>query len=301
MFGTLDVFAIVVEQSSLNKASKLLNISQPALSRKIAKLESDLGIKLFHRRGKRLELTSIGHLTYTFAQEQHEQQKKFLRKIAEHKDGSQISVTLGASLTTLQTTLPPMINTFMIKHPTAEIKVITGRTHEIVLALREKKIDVGIVASSIHEPGLNCIPLFEDHLELVLPRNHCLSEVSNVNMNHLQGMPMIIFSSGTWYRKLTDELFQSTGIIPDIRMEIDSFEAIVRLLPTCKAVTLLPKSYLHQRLLDDNDLVVIHIPDLKETRRTTSLIYGDFAELSKAAQQWTEETTSLFNTLNLEE
>lgn len=295
MFDNLDVFAIVVEQSSLNKASKLLNISQPALSRKISKLEADLGVKLFHRRGKRLELTSIGHLAYIFAQEQGKQQRKFLKTISQHQDGSQISVTLGASLTTLQTTLPPLINTFMVKYPTAEIKVITGRTHEIVLALREKKIDVGIVASSIYEPGLTCIPLFEDHLELVLPRNHPLADIATVNMNHLQGIPMIIFSSGTWYRKLTDELFQSTGIVPDIRMEIDSFEAIVRLLPTCNAVTLLPKSYLHQRLLDDNELMVIHIPDLKETRRTTSLIYGDYSELSKAAQQWTKETTSLFN------
>ncbi|MHA0856708.1 LysR family transcriptional regulator [Paenibacillus sp. CMAA1364] len=295
MFESLDVFAIVVEQSSLNKASKLLNISQPALSRKIAKLENDLGVMLFHRRGKRLELTSIGKLTYSFAKEQGQYQQQFLKTISQHQNGNQISVTLGASLTTLQTTLPPVINTFMDKHPTAEIKVVTGRTHEIVLALREKRIDVGIVASSIHEYGLHCIPLFEDHLELVLPRNHPLAQLTDVYMNHLQGLPMIVFSSGTWYRKLTDELFHNTGIIPDIRMEIDSFEAIVRLLPTCKAVTLLPKSYLHQQLLDDNELVVIHIPDLKETRRTTSLIYGDHSELSKAAQQWIEETTSLFH------
>jgi len=88
--------------------------------------------------------------------------------------------------------------------------------------------------------------------------------------------------------------------MPDIRMEIDSFEAIVRLLPTCKAVTLLPKSYLHQQLLDDNELKVIHIPDLKETRRTTSLIYGEYTELSKAARQWIEETEALFNRLDLQ-
>ncbi|OAB45913.1 LysR family transcriptional regulator [Paenibacillus glacialis] len=300
MFESLDVFAIVVEQSSLNKASKLLNLSQPALSRKIAKLENDLGVSLFHRRGKRLELTSIGHLTYTFALEQNKHQQQFLRTLSQHKDGSQISVTLGASLTTLQTTLPPLINTFMERHPTAEIKLVTGRTHEIVSALREKKIDVGIVASSIYERGLNCIPLFEDHLELVLPIHHPLAESKNVNMKHLHGLPMIIFSSGTWYRKLTDELFQSSGILPDIRMEIDSFEAIVRLLPTCNAVTLLPKSYLHKQLLDDNELTVKHIPDLKETRRTTSLIYGEYTELSKAARQWIEETESLFKSLDLQ-
>lgn len=295
MFEALDVFATVVEQSSLNQASKLLNLSQPALSRKISKLENDLGVSLFNRKGKRLVLTSIGQLAYTFALEQRKQQHIFLRTLAQFKDGSQINVTLGASLTTLQTTLPPLINAFMDKHPSAEIKLVTGKTHEIVSAVREKKVDVGIVASSILEHGLECIPLFEDHLELVLPSHHPLTEFKEVRMEHLHNLPMIVFSNGTWYRKLTDELFRQCKVKPDIRMEIDSFEAIVRLLPTSKAAALLPKSYLHQQLLDDNELIVIHIPDLKETRRTTSLIYGEHAELSTAAKQWIKETEALFN------
>lgn len=62
LFEDLNAFAVIVEQSSLNKASKLLNLSQPALSRKIAKLEEELGVNLFDRRGKRLEITSTGRL-----------------------------------------------------------------------------------------------------------------------------------------------------------------------------------------------------------------------------------------------
>ena len=51
----------------------------------------------------------------------------------------------------------------------------------------------------------------------------------------LDGMPMILFSKGTWYRILTDELFDKYQLLPDVRMEIDSFEAILRLLHTCRA------------------------------------------------------------------
>ena len=297
MYEELDVFAVVVEQSSINKASKILNLSQPALSRKIAKLEAELGVQLFNRRGKRLELTSIGQLTYTFALEQRQQQVKFMRTLAHYREGEQITITLGASLTTLQTTLPPLVNAFMEKHPTAEIKLITGKTHEIVSSVRDKRADVGIVASSINQSGLNCIPLFDDHLELVIPADHPLSQVEEASIEHLQGLPMIIFSTGTWYRKLTDDLFHRWGIMPDIRMEIDSFEAIIRMIPTIKAAALLPKSYLRQQLLSDNGLVDIHIPALIETRRTTSLIYGDASELSKAAVRWIAETEALFRRL----
>lgn len=294
MFEDLDVFATVVEQSSLNQASKLLNLSQPALSRKIAKLEDELGVSLFNRRGKRLELTAFGQTAYTFALEQRQHQLKFMQMIAKYKGDDQISVTLGASLTTLQTTLPPLVNAFMEKHPAAELKLITGKTHEIVSAVREKKLDAGIVASSIEEPGLRCTPLFDDHLELVLPRNHPLIEQADVRMDMLHGLPMIIFSTGTWYRKLTDDLFHRSEVVPDIRMEMDSFEAIVRLLPACRAAALLPKSYLRRQLLEDNDLVTIHIPDLKETRRTTSLIYSENGGMSAGARRWIEETKKIF-------
>ncbi|SMF71902.1 DNA-binding transcriptional regulator, LysR family [Paenibacillus uliginis N3/975] len=297
LFEELDVFAIVVEQSSINKASKLLNLSQPALSRKISKLEDELGVQLFNRRGKRLELTSIGQLAYTYALEQRQQQLKFMQTLAHYRVEDQITISLGASLTTLQTTLPPLVNAFMERHPTAEIKLITGKTHEIVSSVRDKRVEVGIVASSINQPGLNCIPLFDDHLELVLPITHPLAESQEVGIEQLQGLPMIIFSTGTWYRKLTDDLFHRWGIMPDIRMEIDSFEAIVRLIPTCKAAALLPKSYLRPQLLSDNGLVDIHIPALIETRRTTSLIYGNPSDLSNAASRWVAETETLFRKL----
>ncbi|MGG1880013.1 LysR family transcriptional regulator [Paenibacillus cisolokensis] len=297
MFEELDVFAVVVEQSSINKASKLLNLSQPAVSRKIAKLEDELGLQLFNRRGKRLELTSIGQIVYTFALEQRQQQLKFMQTLAHYREGEQISITLGASLTTLQTTLPPLVNAFMEKHPAAEIKLVTGKTHEIVSYVRERRVDIGIVASSINQPGLKCIPLFDDHLELVIPLGHPLAELEAVGIEHLQGLPMIIFSTGTWYRKLTDDLFHRWGIMPDIRMEIDSFEAIVRLIPTCKAAALLPKSYLRPQLLSDNGLLDIHIPALIETRRTTSLVYDESSDLSSAARRWIAETEVLFTEL----
>ncbi|GGH34435.1 LysR family transcriptional regulator [Paenibacillus segetis] len=298
MIEELLVFTTVVEQSSLNKASKLLNLSQPALSRKIAKLEQEWGVPLFHRKGKRLELTRVGHEAYIYALEQRQRHQNFLQSVSRFKTAERTIVNLGASLTTIQTTLPLLVTALMNQFPEIELKLSTGKTHEIVSYLRDKKVDVGLVASSINETGLRCIPLFQDHLELIVPKGHELAD--GATMEDLNGRSMIIFSKGTWYRKLIDDLFGRYGIIPDVRMEIDSFEAIVRLLPICKSAALLPKSYLRSQLLRDNDLVTVPIKELEQTQRETCLIYSDKSELTSETLEWiTKVKGSLFHELDL--
>ena len=183
------------------------------------------------------------------------------------------SITLGASLTTLQASLPDLISLFMEIDANLDIKTITGKTHEIVTAVKEQQADLGLVASLVDQPGMVCIPLFDDHLKLVIPREHPLAQEAPLSINALHRLPMILFSKGTWYRILVDELFTNYQVVPEIKMEIDSFEAIIRLTATCGAGTLLPSSYLRPQLLQDNGLLALNIKQLQRTVRTTSLIY----------------------------
>ncbi|MHA7965666.1 LysR family transcriptional regulator [Paenibacillus sp. CAU 1782] len=295
MYEELEMFAVIVEQRSLNKASSQLNLSQPALSRKLAKLENEIGVKLFLRVGKRLELTRIGQLTYEYALELRHLHRNYLQTVAEFTATGRASLTIGASLTTLQTTLPDLIQILTASHPEIDIKAVTGKTHEIITYVREHKVDLGIVASGIDDPALHCSPLFEDHLLLVLPSNHEMAQKPRLSIQDLNGLPMILFSRGTWYRLLTDELFEKHRLAPDVRMEIDSFEAILRLLHTCRAATLLPKSYMRRELLEDNDVIALSIRELEETKRTTSLIHADPARLSPSVRDCIREIEARYS------
>lgn len=285
MLPNLEAFAAVVEHGSLNRAAQTLNISQPALSRKIAQLEEQLGIMLFDRKGKKLELTRLGQICYEYALEQSEMERKLLLRIAEYRSSFK-SITIGASLTTLQSTLPDLIALYTRDFPETDIKAITGKTHEIVSLVKEKKVDLGLVASKIDSPELTCVPLFDDHLCLVLPAYHKWADKPAIEISELQELPMILFSKGTWYRILMDELFHRYTVYPDVKMEIDSFEAILRLVSTCNVATLLPKSYLRQMMLDNNGLVLRNIPELQETTRTTSLLFGHESTLNASTRQW---------------
>ncbi|WEK56376.1 MAG: LysR family transcriptional regulator [Candidatus Cohnella colombiensis] len=295
MLDDIRLFATIVEQTSLNKAAEQLNVSQPALSRRIARLEAELGVDLFRRVGKRLELTAAGQLTYEFSLELRRFHGSYLQKLNAYKSSEAPVATIGASLTTLQSTLPELIKVMTDKHPHLEIKAITGKSHEITTLVKERKVDFGLVSSSIkYDPVITSLPLFDDQLILVLPRTHYILERSHLELTDLNGLPMIVFAPGTWYRTMTDEFFRKYHLKPDVRMEIDSFEAIIRLLSACRAGSLLPQSYLREQLLIDNDLYIVHIKELSDAKRTTSLIHGDLAWLAPATRYLIEETTAHF-------
>jgi DNA-binding transcriptional LysR family regulator len=295
MLEDMRLFATVVEHTSLNRAAERLNVSQPALSRRIARLETELGVQLFRRIGKRLELTAAGQLTYEFALELRRFHGAYLQKLSAFKSDESPMVTIGASLTTLQSTLPDWITAMTEKHPSLEIKAVTGKSHEIAALVKDRKVDFGLVASAVDDdPAITSLPLFDDHLMLVLPRTFFILEKTQLEMSDLNGLPMILFAPGTWYRTLTDDLFRRYGVKPNVQMEIDSFEAIVRLLAACRAGTLLPKSYVRPQLLEDNDLYVVRVRDLEQTTRTTSLIHGKPEWLSPPIRYLIEETTAHF-------
>lgn len=280
MYEAMTMFAAIVEQKSLNRAARILNVSQPALSRKISKLEQELGVKLFDRIGKRLVLTEAGMSSYEYAQDMIRLERRFREALHRYQPGRKVSLMIGASLTTLQSTLPDFIAQVIRHLPDADLKTITGKTHEIVALIKEQKIHFGIVASLINRNDMTCLPLFDDHLCLVLPADHALLRSPSITIDILNELPMILFSKGTWYRIMMDELFARYTVHPDIKMEIDSFEAIIRLITTCHAATLLPKSYLRESVLSDNRLAVMNIPELEQTIRTTSLIYSNASEIA---------------------
>jgi LysR family transcriptional regulator, transcriptional activator of the cysJI operon len=292
-------FTRIVEHSSLNKASRVLNISQPALSRQIMKMEEELDVKLFTRKGKRLELTRAGEICYEHAVKLNHMQDQLIRNLKQFKDTDKnISFTIGASLTTLQSTLPDLLSVYLNRFPMVDVKALTGKTHEIVSMVKDRKVDIGLVASSIEVSGLICEPLFDDHLCLILPHGHPFINKFTLTVDHLQGLSLILFSRGTWYRMVMDEWFQRYGIYPNIKMEIDSFEAIVRLVVSCKTATLLPLSYVRAHLEENPELVICNLPELEVNKRTTSLLFSQDATDNVAVQSFIQTARNHFSVQN---
>jgi DNA-binding transcriptional LysR family regulator len=150
LFHQFIAFSVVVDEQSLNKAAKKLNISQPALSRKMLALETQLGITLFHRDGKRLEVTPLGYELYKQALEIKKLERSIMRTIATFEPTTTPTITIGASLTTLQASFPDLISKLSHAFPNITIKVITGKTHEITELMIAGKVELGLVATVVN-------------------------------------------------------------------------------------------------------------------------------------------------------
>lgn len=297
MLNEMRLIAAIIENESLNQAAEVLQVSQPALSRQLRKMEEEWRVTLFHRQGKRLVLTRMGQITYEYAQKFLQMEQEFLQTIGSFRsiaEGHRLKI--GASLTTLQSTLPNLLTHFVERSPSVEVQVQTGKTHEIALLSEQRRIDLGIIASHIEHSSLICQPLFEDHLCLIAPEQKQKDWVrEKITLNALNNLPMVLFSKDTLYRVLLDKIFNQHGIYPDVRMEIDSFEAIARLVATGAVYSLLPKSYLREGMTSVG-YSVWEIDELSKAKRITSLIYPAKEKLSYAVQSFIETATSLYKT-----
>jgi DNA-binding transcriptional LysR family regulator len=293
MLFPMKLLVTLVEHQSLNKAAKVLNVTQPALSRHLQNMEAKWDVALFHRKGKRLELTRAGQVAYEYAKRFIDLEEQFQGTLGSFRSTyPKGKITIGASLTTLQSTLPNLISLYMESYPQADFQVITGKTHEVVDWVEQRRVDLGVIASVTSQPSLTCIPLFQDHLSLIAPISKTLEE-KQVAIHSLNQLPMVLFSKGTWYRTMIDHLFQQNGIYPDVKMEIDSFEAILRLVDTGVVYSLLPHSYVHQ---DPSSLgyKVIDLPELTAATRTTSIIFPAGEKMSSIATSFIEKATELY-------
>lgn len=298
MIFPMKLLVALVEQQSLNKAATILNVTQPALSRQLQNMEEKWNVTLFHRKGKRLELTRAGQVAYEYAKRFIDLESQFQNSMESfRKNTSSGKITIGASLTTLQATLPHLISLYMQAFPNADFQVITGKTHEVVDWVEQKRVDLGVLASVTSQPSLTCIPLFQDHLSLIVPSKNKTGftfEEEEAGIHQLNALPMVLFSKGTWYRTMLDHVFMQNGIYPDVKMEIDSFEAIVRMVDTGVVCSLLPHSYVRQISGYSAGLQVIDLPELSSATRTTSIIYPANERLSSSAESFILKARELF-------
>lgn len=296
MLFPMKLIVALVEHKSLNKAASVLNVTQPALSRQLQSIEEKWQVSLFLRKGKRLELTRAGQLAYEYAKRFLDLEEQFQGTLESFRTTNlEHMITIGASLTTLQSTLPQLMSLYMKSHPNADFQVITGKTHEIVDLVGQRRVDLGLIAAVTSQSDLTCIPLFQDHLSLIAPshRRVELPHPNEADIKLLNQLPMVLFSKGTWYRTMIDHLLNQYGIYPDVKMEIDSFEAMTRMVSTGVVYALLPHSYIRE---DSNSrgYEVIDIPELTETTRTTSIIYPAKEDLRSAAKLFIQNAREIY-------
>ena len=182
-------FICVAKNKSFTKASNILNISQPALSRSIQKLEHKITEPLFERLPKELKLTNTGEVFLNKALEIKNLVETTFKEIEQSKNKDIIRLAIIPTIAPYL--LPSLLKEFRKLSSEIKIQVREDTTDNIISQCKENEIDLAIVALPIKDKSLKFEALFDDELMLVMPKDHELQNRKTISLIDIENQPFI--------------------------------------------------------------------------------------------------------------
>ena len=200
----LVVFRAVAEQNSFRKAAEELHLTQPAVSLQIKALEEDLGVQLFDRTGARIALTEAGKVLLGYSQQANALFVQAEHDIAALSGDHAGQLALGASSTIAQYVLPRLLGEFSREHPRVHPTMISGNTEQIVEALEELKIDLGLIEGPSRSRDVKTEPFLEDELVLIVAAAHEWAELKSIPCSEIAAAPLLMRERGSGTRRVVE-------------------------------------------------------------------------------------------------
>lgn len=229
----LEYFVQVAELGSFSKAAVVLDIAQPALSRQVRSLETELHQQLFLRNGRGVTLTDAGKRLFD-----HSVAVMQLMAHAREDLGASRNEPIGRVIIGLppsmgrQLTLP-LIDRFKKELPAARVAIVEGLSTHIVEWVTTGRIDIGLVYNPEAQPGLEITPLLQEQLGLVghAPKGkRKRAALPPLPMKELSNYPLIVPERVHAMRRLLDTQAALAGIKLDIAWEVSSVPSIIDLV-----------------------------------------------------------------------
>lgn len=256
----LDAFSAVVFLGSIGRAAEHLNLTQPALSRTIRRLEERLGVPLFDRHANGASLTVFGAAFLPYAKRIEAEATNAVDELDALRGVRRGTLRVGTVASPGIMLLPSAIDRLLSESPDLRIEIVEGLDNVIEAALLERKIDVGI-AGDIRE-GTDLLRIaeheFEDHGVIVAAPSHPLAGDLSLTMSDLMHERWVLPPRGTRARSRFDEVVASLGLkAPPIAVETLSINMIKSLVGRSKFISWLPHPII---ALEESARIIIPLP-----------------------------------------
>lgn len=238
----LKYFQIAANIQNFSKAAEELNISQPSLSMTISHLEDELGVKLFDRKGRNIELNQTG---ITFLSRVNmifcelENAKKEISDI-KIKESKRISLA-----TTSPHLLSGILKEFFTQNGDITINQSCDTCNNLEKKLQTGDIDFCLTVPVIRGDNIECKILKQDEIVLIVPEDHRLADKKSIKLSEVAKDTFIALDNSYNFRKITDSICQSAGFTPLNGFEVDD-SVMNDMLELKRGIALLPK-YLIER------------------------------------------------------
>ena len=267
------IFYEVAKAGNISKAAKELYISQPAISKAISKLEDSLGLALFTRSSRGVQLTTEGDILFEHTREAFEaldRGEQELKRIQEFDIGH---LRIGVSNTLCKYILLPYLKTFIDQYPHMKVTIESQSTVQTLARLEQQKLDLGLVAEPSVRKDLSFIPVMDiqdtfvttpaylENLYVREGRDASLFETGNI----------MLLDTTNMTRHHVDEYMAQNGIIPHQILEVTTMDLLIEFAKIGLGVACVIKE-LVQKELDSGILMEIPL-DIPIHRRTIGFAY----------------------------
>ncbi len=260
------VFIEVANQLSFSRASEMLFISQPAISKHIKSLEQHYKTNLFERRGNTIVLTATGKILHDRLLQARniQQQLEFEISTIESRLKAKGQLKLGASTTVALYIIPKVLSGFHQKYPDVKISLLNRNTDTIVQALLNKDIDVGIVEGNKKINAISYQPFMTDEVIAVCSAKSPIAKKQSISIQELQQLPVALREQGSGTLAALKSSLQQQGIKLSqlhVGVRLAGTEALKNFLKEDNCLGFLPRRSLLKELRD-GELVAVKIDQL---------------------------------------
>lgn len=221
----LRTFVTVAEEQHLTRAAERLFTSQPAISAHIKALEEELGLTLFDRTPKGMQLTPAGRQLFDRAQHTLTAAGDFLQSARGMQNALLGSIRIGLNTDAEFLRLVELQAGLSAHHPQLGIEFLAGRTGDNIPALRIGRLDAAFVSGDCDEPLLESHILREEEMAIAVPHG-LLDQIDSPDIPTLARLPWVYTSPSCAYYQLMQPLFEAHGCKPIKTMLADQEDAM---------------------------------------------------------------------------
>lgn len=275
----LRAFVTVGELQSFAGAAKALHLSQPALSRRISHLEDQLGVRLFDRTTRSVQLTLLGRRFLAQVQglvDDLDRSVLSLRDAALLEAGD---VTIGCVFSAVHHFLPPVIRSFREQHPRVLVRIIEEGADEVLASVKEGEADFALNYIGMQDTDVEFTPLLKEPYVLACAADHPLARRRSVRWEELAAHPLARVSHASRNRLFIDQALTDLPPLPRPVCEVRHVSTLIGLVQNGLGVAVVPQLTLPR----DSQLVVGVRLEQPAITRTIGMIRRTGRSLSPAA------------------
>ena len=237
----LEAFVAVAERGSFRAAADHIHLSAPALSRRIDKLETILGARLFNRTTRDVELTPLGLVFLDRARAALDDLESAMLDITDIAASRTGRVTVACVPSAAIYFLPSVVSSFSERYPQIRIRVIDEAASQVLASVVSGESDFGISFMGSQVPGVDFDPIHTDPFVVAMPRQHALAGRSSLSWAELQSERLIAVARSSGNRQLLDDALAKAGVNPSYRFEVSHIATLLGMVEAGLGLAAVPR------------------------------------------------------------